>query len=88
MTLGRPSVDRSNATPPVARLSSEAPSPRDGQDGPSAAPAAAPSPGRNAMTSRRDLFKYAALATAAAALPAMAHDHDAVPVVAKAAKPL
>ena len=40
------------------------------------------------MTSRRDLFKYAALATAAAALPAMAHDHDAMPPVAKAAKPL
>jgi 2'-hydroxyisoflavone reductase len=40
------------------------------------------------MTSRRDLFKYAALATAAAALPAVGQAAPAPAPVAKAAKPL
>jgi 2'-hydroxyisoflavone reductase len=40
------------------------------------------------MTSRRDLFKYAALATAAAALPAIAQSAAPAAPVGKAAKPL
>ena len=40
------------------------------------------------MTSRRDLFKYAALATAAAALPAMGQSAAPAAPVGKAAKPL
>lgn len=40
------------------------------------------------MTSRRDLFKYAALATAAAALPTLAQATEAIAPVGRAAKPL
>ena len=40
------------------------------------------------MTTRRDLFRYAALATAAAALPSVASATSAAPAIPRAAKPL